>query len=127
VIFVDTNVVMYAVGRPHPHRDEVRARLLALPAGTLATSAEVLQELLHAYLPVGRLADLDAALRLLTDLAVVWPVTAEDVHAARLFAERHPALGARDVLHLAVCARHGATELWTYDRGLAAAFGGTSR
>jgi uncharacterized protein len=123
VIFVDTNVAMYAVGRPHPHRDEVRARLRSLPPGTLATSAEVLQGLLHAYLPVGRLADLDAARRLLTDLAVVWPVTVEDVQTARLFADRHPALGARDLLHLAVCARNDVDELWTYDRGLAGAFG----
>jgi uncharacterized protein len=127
VIFVDTNIAMYAVGRPHPHRDEVRARLVALPAGSLATSAEVLQELLHAYLPAGRLDDLDAALRLLGDLAVVWPTTDEDVRTARLYADRHPALGARDLLHLAVCASRQVTELWTYDRGLAAAFAGTSR
>ncbi len=127
MIFVDTNVAMYAVGRPHPHRDEVRARLRSLPPGSLATSAEVLQELLHAYLPVGRLDDLDAALRLLLDLAVVWPVTAEDVQTARLYADRHPALGARDLLHLAVCASREVTELWTYDRGLAAAFGGPVR
>jgi uncharacterized protein len=126
VIFVDANVAMYAVGRPHPHREEVRERLRSLPPGRLATSAEVLQELLHAYLPVGRLADLDAALRLLTDLAVVWPVTAEDVQTARLFADRHPALGARDLLHLAVCARNDVDEVWTYDRGLAAAFGSSA-
>jgi uncharacterized protein len=126
VIFVDTNVAMYAVGRPHPHRAEVRERLRSLPPGRLATSAEVLQELLHAYLPVGRLADLDAALRLLTDLAVVWPVTVEDVQTARLFADRHPALGARDLLHLAVCARNDVDEVWTYDRGLAAAFGSSA-
>lgn len=127
MIFVDTNVAMYAVGRPHQHRDEVRRRLRSLPRGVLATSAEVLQELMHAYLPVGRLDDLDAALRLLSDLAVVWPVTEQDVHAARLYADRHPALGARDLLHLAVCARHDVDELWTFDRGLAAAFRGDAR
>jgi uncharacterized protein len=127
VIFVDTNVAMYAVGRPHPHRQEVRDRLRSLPPGSLATSAEVLQELLHAYLPVGRLQDLDAALRLLGDLAVVWPVTHDDVRTARLFADRHPALGARDLLHLAVCASHQVEELWTYDRGLASAFAGPTR
>jgi uncharacterized protein len=123
VIFVDTNIAMYAVGRPHPNRDEVRSRLGSLPPGSLATSAEVLQELLHAYLPVGRLVELDAGLRLLTDLAEVWPVTADDVATARLLADRHPALGARDLIHLAVCARREVDQLWTYDRGLAAAFG----
>ncbi|CAN5267141.1 hypothetical protein BH23ACT9_BH23ACT9_14590 [soil metagenome] len=67
--------------------------------------------------------DLDAALRLVGDLAEVWPVTADDVRTARLYANRHPALGARDLLHLAVCASRDVDELWTYDRGLAAAFG----
>jgi hypothetical protein len=54
---------MYAVRRPHPLRPEAEAFFeSALREGTpLATSAEVLQELLHAYLPAGRLATLDAA------------------------------------------------------------------
>jgi len=127
MIFVDTNIAMYAVGRPHPHREAVRTRLRALPPGSLATSAEVLQELLHAYLPVGRLDDLDAALRLLVELCTVWPITVDDVRTARLYAQRHPSLGARDLLHLAVCASHPVDELWTYDRGLAAAFAGPPR
>jgi uncharacterized protein len=81
VIFVDTNVFMYAVGRPHPLREPAREALREAVRGSLplATSAEVLQEMLHAYLPVGRLAALDAALRLATDLAEVWPVEREDV------------------------------------------------
>jgi predicted nucleic acid-binding protein len=88
----------------------------------MATSAEVLQELLHAYLPVGRLATLDAALRLANDLAQVWPVEREDVAAARALLARHPALSARDLFHLATCQRHGATRVLTYDRQFAAAF-----
>lgn len=50
MIFVDTNAVMYAVGRPHPLRNEAQEffrHQLAEPEG-LVTSAEVLQELLHA-------------------------------------------------------------------------------
>lgn len=123
MIFVDTNVVMYAIGRDHPLQAPVRQRLGSLPAERLATSAEVLQELLHAYLPVGRLADLDDATRLVTERMVVWPVTAEIVLGARRLLVRHPALTARDLVHLATCAVHEVDELWTYDRGLAAAFG----
>jgi hypothetical protein len=76
LIFVDTNVFMYAVGREHPLKREARAALLSRRdrGETLATSAEVLQELLHAYLPVNRIEDLDAALRLAGDLTVIWPV-----------------------------------------------------
>ena len=122
--FVDTNVFVYAVGRSHPLREPAREMLRdRLESGRpMATSAEVLQELLHVYLPVAREETLDAALRLATDLAVIWPVEASDVPAARDLARSETALGARDLLHLAVCRRHGAGELLTFDRALAAAF-----
>lgn len=94
----------------------------SLPQGSLATSAEVLQELLHAYVPVGRLTDLDDAYRLIIDRMVVWPVTGDVVQAARRLVDRHPALTARDLVHLATCAANPVREIWTYDRGLAAAF-----
>ena len=63
MIFVDTNVFMYAVGRDHPLRKEARSFFLeSLESGeALVTSTEVLQELLHAYIPVGRIETLDAA------------------------------------------------------------------
>lgn len=54
--FVDTNVFMYAGGRPHALQAETRQffqQALTAQAIILCTSAEVLQELLHAYLPVG--------------------------------------------------------------------------
>lgn len=122
--FVDTSVFVYAVGRPHPLRQPAQ-RLLRerldqrLPT---ATSAEVLQELMHIYLPVGRTDTLDAAMRLAVDLTTVWPVEGRDVIAAHDLAVSQPGLGARDLLHLAVCRRYGASELLSYDRALAAAF-----
>lgn len=127
MIFVDTNVYMYAVGRPHALRDEARRFFLESRADgpPMATSAEVLQELLHAYLPVGRLQRLDAALRLAIDTAAeVWPVTTADVRMARTLVDAYPALGARDLLHLAICRRHDVTRVRTFDRALAAAFDG---
>jgi predicted nucleic acid-binding protein len=125
IAFVDTNVFVYAVGRAHPLRDRARALVRDRKArrAPLATSAEVLQELLHVYLPVGRLGTLDAALRLALDLTTVWPVEAQDVQAARDLALVRPGLGARDLLHLAVCRRHGADEILSFDRALLAAFG----
>ena len=55
MIFVDTNVFMYAVGRPHAFKQPARdffteAQQSHMP---LCTSAEVLQELAHAYFPPG--------------------------------------------------------------------------
>lgn len=123
MIFVDTNVLMYAVGRPHPLREEAQAFFADQLAGQvrLASSAEVLQELLHAYLPVGRIETLDSALTLAGSLLhAVWPVELEDVHYGRRLVERHGELGARDVLHLACCKRRGVREIKTFDRALAA-------
>jgi uncharacterized protein len=124
--FVDTNVLMYAVGRAHPLREEARSFWLAQAESgeVLVSSAEVLQELLHAYLPVGRLETLDAALTLARSrLGAIWAIEREDVELARSLVERHPGLGARDLLHVACCTRRGVERVKTFDRGLAAASG----
>jgi hypothetical protein len=126
VIFVDTNVFMYAVGRTHPLKEEARAFFVEhIGSGeVLVSSVEVLQELLHAYLPVGRFDTLDNALMLVRGrMGTIWPVEADDVELARTLADSHPALAARDLIHLACCTRRGVTSIKTYDRPLAAAFG----
>ena len=104
--FVDTNVFMYAVGRSHPLRDEVRAYFAeTLASGEpLVTSVEVLQELLHAYLRVGRLRTLDSALAL-----------------ARALADVEEGVRTRDLLHLACTRRRNVRDIKTFDRALAAA------
>ena len=125
MIFVDTNVLMYAVGRSHPLKPEARSFFeRSLEDGTdLATSAEVLQELLHAYLPVDRVSTLDAALALVESrIRQVWSVEPDDVRFARLLTGNHPGLGARDLLHLACCRRRAVDDIKTFDRALAAAF-----
>jgi hypothetical protein len=125
VTFVDTNVVMYAVGRPHPLKGEARVFFEeALARHTpLATSAEVLQELLHAYVPVGRMETLEAAFDLVDSLIeTLWPVEPDDARLARSLLASHGELDARDLLHLASCRRHGADQIKTFDRALAAAF-----
>lgn len=124
MIFVDTNVLVYAVGRPHPLRDEARRLFEQALAESraLCTSAEVLQELLHVYLPVGRIATLDAALALADGLiGEVWSIEPEDVRLARELVDVHPELDARDLLHLACCKRRRPRSILTFDRALAAA------
>lgn len=124
MIFVDTNVFMYAVGRDHPLRSPARDFFenSLERKDRLVTSAEVMQELLHAYLPVGRVATLDAALTLARSLTESWTVEPADVVHARSLHNRHPGLGARDLLHLACCQRRGVTRIQTFDRTLGSAF-----
>jgi predicted nucleic acid-binding protein len=126
VIFVDTSVFMYAVGRAHPLRDEARSRLFeAVEARTrLVTSAAVLQEILHGYLAVGRQATLDAAFALVTGCVdEVWSIQPEDVHLARALDGDHPGLTARDLIHLACCRRRSVIRAMTFDRSLGAILG----
>ena len=121
MIFVDTNVFMYAVGRDHPLRDPARAFFTdAAHARTpLVTSAEVLQELAHAYLARTRWDTLEAALALVSrSTADVWPLESGDVMLALRLRERHPTLQARDLCHLASCRRRGVRAIKTFDQTL---------
>ena len=123
MIFVDTNVLMYAVGRPHVLQASAQDFFIeANRNGTpLCTSAEVMQELAHVYLPTGRLQTFDATLELLASASVeVWPLEEADVALARQLHEQHPALQARDLCHLASCRRRGVREIKTFDQTFAA-------
>ena len=126
MIFIDSNVFMYVVGSPHPLKEEAREFLRgAYEANvSLCTSAEVLQELFHAYIPAGRQRSLDAALSLVDGYGVeVWPLEREDVIAARQLHLQYPQLSARDLCHLASCRRRNVREIMTFDRALASVFG----
>ena len=123
--FVDTNVFMYAVGLSHPLKSPSREFFEASleDQAILVTSVEVLQELLHVYLPANRLETLDAAM-ILVDSCIqkVFPIEREDVEFARSLITRYPNLSARDLIHLACCRRHEIKKVKTFDRQLAAQF-----
>lgn len=129
MIFVDTNVLMYAVGRPHPLQAQARSFFEeSAGAAELCTSTEVLQELLHAYVPAGRLETFDAALFLAKErMQLIFPIDSEDVERARALADHYPALTARDLIHLASCERRDFVEIKTFDRALQTAFRRFSR
>jgi predicted nucleic acid-binding protein len=120
VIFLDSNIPMYLVGAPHPHKTDAQ-RLLerAITAGErLVTDAEVLQEILHRYVAIQRRDAIqpafDALLRVVDE---VFPVELADAERARTIVLGHPALSARDAIHLATMERQGATRIMTFDAG----------
>ena len=126
MIFVDSNIFIYAVGREHPLKGASRESLerAAISGDTLVTSAEVLQELVHIYLPVNRSWELDSAFSMLAGYDIgVWPLEKEDVDLAWQLRAQHPSLSARDLCHLASCRRRGVREVMTFDRALRGAFG----
>jgi predicted nucleic acid-binding protein len=119
VILVDTNVLMYAAGAPHPNK-EPSARFLERVADgeeDAVLDAEVLQEVLHRYRALDRWEDG----RRVFDLArvifpVVLPVTADVLDRARTLLDAYPHLIARDGLHAAVVLHHELDGLCSYDR-----------
>jgi len=118
VIFVDSNVPMYLVGASHPNKD--RSRLLLQQAVAdgeiLVTDAEVLQEILHRYVAIGRpeaIADAMAATLGLVD--EVFPIERADVLRAQSLLEE-TRLSARDAVHAAVMRRHGIARILTFDQ-----------
>ena len=125
MIFVDTNVFMYEVGRPHILKQPSRAFLIEAHRSRkpLCTSAEVLQELAHAYLATERSRVFDAAMELISSFDVeMWSLEEADVALARQLHELHPTLQARALCHLASCRRCGVRDMKTFDQALAAVF-----
>ena len=120
MIFLDSNVPMYIVGRPHPTKSRVQRLLADLLSGRdrLVTSAEVFQEIAHRYTSVGRLPALEAAWELLHDgTDEVFPIEYEDVDRSRAVLEANPGLSARDALHVAIMKRYGVTRILSFDTG----------
>ncbi len=118
MIFVDSSVPMYLVGAEHPHK--ARARQLLERAITdgeiLVTDAEVLQEILHRYVAIGRREAIGPASEALLGVVdAVHPVERIDVErAARLVMET--SLSARDAIHLAIMRRREVDRILTFDR-----------
>ncbi|MGI8785486.1 MAG: type II toxin-antitoxin system VapC family toxin [Acidobacteriota bacterium] len=120
MIFVDSNIPMYLVGAAHPHKADAQ-RLLegAIAAGErLVTDAEVLQEILHRYVAIGRREAIQPAFdALLGVVDEVFPVTADTVERAKTIVLGKRRLSARDALHAAVMEQQGIRQVMTFDEG----------
>ena len=118
MIFVDSNVPMYLVGGPHPHKADSQRLLESAIAASerLVTDVEVLQEVLHRYVAIQRRDAIQPAFDAVLDLVdEVFPVTLDDVLRAKDIVLGKPRLSARDALHAAVMERHDVRRIMTFD------------
>jgi predicted nucleic acid-binding protein len=120
VILVDSNIPMYLVGAPHPHKSDAQRLLeeLVSQRQRLVTDAEVLQEILHRYAAIDRRDAIQPAFDAL--LGVVDQVLAVDlatVERAKQIVLGHRRLSARDAVHLAVMEKHGIEHILSFDSG----------
>ena len=117
---IDTNIIIYAVGRPHPYKEPC-AHLLrdaSTDAGAYTIDAEVLQELLHVYTMRAErsqaLQVFDRSLRLFPDPL---PIGRSELVRARDLMEQHTHLSSRDALHAAVVMTNDLEGIVTTDQG----------
>lgn len=118
--FVDTAVLMYAVGAAHPLREPCQRVLAGIESGEIDAeiSVEVVQELAHRYLSIGRHdAVPDLVTRTLDLFAPVLPLTHAVMRRLPALARDYPKLAARDLVHVAVCQHEGIDTIFSPDRG----------
>lgn len=119
-LFLDTAVFMYAGGSEHPLRDPCRRILHSAALGNLSatTSTEVVQEILHRYLSIGRpQTGLQMATDTLDMFAPVLPITHGLMRRLPRLVERYPRLSARDLIHVATCLAEGIDTIVSPDLG----------
>lgn len=129
MILVDSNIPMYLIGSPHPHKTDAQRLLEKLIAGRerLVTDAEVLQEILHRYVAIDRRDAIQPAFDAL--LGVVDEVLSVDrgaVERAKQFVLGYRQLSARDAVHLSVMEQNGIRQIVSFDTGFDA-FPGIAR
>ena len=119
MILIDSNILMYAAGKAHPHQGPSAALLeqIALERIEAAVDVEVLQEILHRYRAIQQWEKGRQAYDLARQIfPLIIPMTVEVMDDARTLMDRYDRLGARDAVHAAVCRLVAADAICSYDR-----------
>ncbi|MFY9826438.1 MAG: type II toxin-antitoxin system VapC family toxin [Thermoanaerobaculia bacterium] len=117
-LFLDANILMYAVGKDHPNRESCREVLRRIEADdlTVVTSVEVLQELLHRYRSLGQPDLATTIYRAAKDLCEeILAVTEEDLDHAHEILQAHASISVRDAVHAATALRCGIKSILSTD------------
>ncbi len=119
-VFIDTNVPVYAVGRPHPNKEpciRIMAMVIEQPRAFF-TDVEVLQELVHLYTASRRWALGRVVLRDFVETMHdrIEPVYVEDMNLAARLVDEYPGVSTRDLVHMAVMRRMGVDRIVSADR-----------
>lgn len=120
MIFIDTNVFLYAIGSEHALKLPSIAVLRALEQGKIegTTNTEVIQEVLYVLSRRGSRELASEVTRDLIDLFPnLLPVTKPDLMVATTLYSNSPSLSARDVVHVATMRNNGLDTIVTADQG----------
>lgn len=118
LVFIDSNIFMYAIGASHPYKTPSENLIRKIVEGQIsaATDVEVLQEILYRYGAIGKSKlGYDLFDQILLTLTMIWSVEKEDLVIARKIQEKHD-LKTRDAIHIATMTRHHVQTLYSYDK-----------
>jgi uncharacterized protein len=121
LILVDSNIPMYLIGAPHPHKADAQRLLenLISDRQRLVADAEVLQEILHRYVAINRRDAIQPAFNALLGITdQVLAVDRATAERAKEIVMGHRQVSARDAVHLAVMEQHGIERILSFDSGL---------
>ena len=117
---MDSNVPMYLVGVPHPHKADAQRLLEKLISDRqrLVTNAEVLQEILHRYITINRRDAIQPAFdALLSIVDQVFAIDQAAAERAKQIVMGYPKMSARDALHLAIMEAQEIDQVLSFDSG----------
>jgi len=117
-VFLDANIIMYALGRDHPLREPCREYLEGVKDGDISVvaSTEVLQEIFHRYFSINMPLIAEEAYRAMkTFCKEVYPLTLDDIDRALDLLKESPSINARDAVHAATMLNNGIEKILSTD------------
>ncbi len=118
-VFLDANIIMYAIGKEHPLRNPCRMYLEEIKRGglTVVTNTEVLQEIFHRYFSIQMPAIAEEAFTAMKGFCKeIYPITLLEVERALSLLKEFPSsINTRDAIHAATMMNKGIEKILSTD------------
>ena len=118
VLFIDANLIMYSIGRPHPLREPCKKFLEKIKSREIlgVTNTEVLQEILYRFFSIERRTLAEIAYQSMIELCTdIFPVRVVDTDKALQILKRVTGITSRDAVHAATMIHNGIKEIISTD------------
>jgi len=118
VLFIDSNLIMYSIGGPHPLCDPCKKFLEKIKSREIlgVTNTEVLQEILYRYFSIERRTLGEIAYQSMIELCTdIFPVRVVDTDKALEILKRVDGITSRDAVHAATMIHNGIKEIISTD------------
>ncbi|MBW1800727.1 MAG: type II toxin-antitoxin system VapC family toxin [Deltaproteobacteria bacterium] len=116
--FIDANIIMYAIGGPHPFRDPCKKVLENIRDGLIqvVTNTEVLQEILYRFFAIKKPFMAESAYASVVQICMeILPVTLQDTNRALELLKTSPNILSRDAIHAATMINNDIREIISTD------------